>query len=356
LQSPLVYHKGSLFGIDIGSHSAKLAQVRRTGKGVEVMAYGHVDFAPETVVEGVVVDPDSLAKAIKPLLDGGIGGVKFTSRKIATALPIAKGFTRILQLPPMEKKDLEEAVKLEAEQSIPVPETDLYMDHEVIGTTKNDKGENHTDVLLVAAPRAIVDSYVKLFGLLDLEIVAIEVSLMAIARTLIATQPALGPTLIVDFGSESADLAIIDKVIRLTGTIAVGGDQITASLVKNLGITAEQANEIKYKFGVGPSGLQAKVMETINPLLKSLTSEITKAMKYYQDRNLGHQISNVTLTGGGASMPGMAGYLAEGLKGTNVSISNPWSNLITKHVKALDSLEAPMYATALGLALLEVMP
>lgn len=356
MQSPLVYHKGSLFGIDIGSHSAKLAQVRRSGKGVEVLAYGHVDFSPEVVVEGVVVDPESLAESLKPLLAGGVSGVKFNSHKIATALPIAKGFTRILQLPPMEKGDLEEAVKLEAEQSIPVPQTDLYMDHEVIGTSKSEKGDMHTDVLLVAAPRAIVDSYVKLFYLLDLEIVAIEVSLMAIARTLVATQSVVGPTLIVDFGSESADLAIIDRVIRLTGTIAVGGDQITAALVKNLGITTEQANEIKYKFGVGPSGLQAKVLETIAPLLKSLTSEITKAMKYYQDRNLGRQITNVLLTGGGASMPGIADYLTQNLKTANVSVSNPWGNLITKHVKALDSLEAPMYATALGLALIEVMP
>lgn len=356
MQAPLVYHKGSLFGIDIGSHSAKLAQVRQHGKGIDVLAYGHVDFSPETVVEGVVVDPESLAKSIKPLVTTGVNGVKFSPKKIASSLPVAKGFTRILQMPAMEKKDLEEAVKLEAEQSIPVPQTDLYMDHEVIGTSKNDKGEVHTDVLLVAAPKAIVDSYIKVFDLLGLEIVSIEVSLMAIARAIRATQSSSGPTLLVDFGSESADLAIIDQVIRLTGTMPVGGDQITAAMVKSLGITTEQANEIKYKFGIGPSGLQAKVLETINPLLKNLTSEITKAIKYYQDRNPNHQVSTILLTGGGASMPGVVAYLQDNLKGVTINVANPWSNLGTKHVKALDSLEAPMYATALGLALQEVMP
>lgn len=355
LQSPLVYHKGSVIGIDIGGHSAKLAQVRRASKGVEVLVYGHVNFVPESIVEGVVVDPETLAKSLKPLLTESVKS-KVGSHKVATALPVSKVFTRILRLPPMEKSDLEEAVRLESEQSIPVPQTDLYMDHEIIGTSKTAKGEVHTDVLLVAAPRAIVDSYVSLFSLLGLEIAAIEIGLMSIARTLVATQRLDGPSIIIDCGAESADLAIFDKVIRLTGTVKVGGDHITAALVKGLGITTEQANEIKYKFGVGPSGLQAKVLETITPLLKTLTGEITKAIKYYTDRNPDRLVNNVILTGGGASMPGLAEYLASNLKTAKVSLANPWANMITKHVKALDSLEAPIYTTALGLALLEVMP
>jgi len=351
LQSSLVYHKGSIIGVDIGSHTAKLAQVHKSGKGIDVLVYGHIDFGPETVVEGVIVDPENLAKVIKPLL----ANVHGSAHKVATALPVAKVFTRILRLPPMEKSDLEEAVRLEAEQSIPVTQTDLYMDHEIIGTVKTDKGETHTDVLVVAAPRAIVDSYVKLFGLLNLEIAAIEISLMSIARTQTVAQQKGGPVLMIDFGASSADLAIVDGVVRLTGTVGFGGDKITATLAKNLGITPEQANEIKFKFGIGPSGLQSKVMTAINPLLKGLASEITKALKYYKDRYQGQEVKAIILSGGGASMPGLLQYLTENFTAATVSLANPWSNLNTTHVKALDSLESPLYTTVLGLALVEVM-
>lgn len=354
MQSSLIYHKGSLFGIDIGSRSAKLVSVRKTGKGIEVLAYGHADFSVETVVEGIVVDPESLAQTLRPLITQAIGSAKLGTHKVTTALPVSQVFTRILQLPPMDPADLIEAVKLEAEQSIPIPQTDLYMDHEIIGTSKTANGDTHTDVLLVAAPRAIVDSYVKLFGLLGFDIAAIEVSLMAIARTLVYTHQISGPTLIVDFGSGSADLAVFDKVIRLTGTSPIGGDQISQALAKNLGITIEQANEIKYRFGLGPSGLQAKIFEAIMPQLKSLVSEINKASKYYLDRNPNHQITTIVLSGGGASMPGLSQYLSENFKTLKVQVANPWSNLITARVKALDSLSAPMYTTALGLALLEM--
>jgi type IV pilus assembly protein PilM len=161
------------------------------------------------------------------------------------------------------------------------------------------------------------------------------------------------PALIVDFGSTSADLAVYDQVIRLTGTTAGGGDQITAALVKNLGITPEQAGEIKIKFGIGPSGLQSKVVEALSPLLKSLITEMKKAIKYYQDRNPGKQIKSVVVTGGSANVPGLINYLSQNL-GLEVSVMNPWTNLRLKHLKSPPQLEAGLYSTAIGLALAEV--
>jgi type IV pilus assembly protein PilM len=353
LKSPLVYHKGPLLGIDIGSHAAKIVQVRHSGRGVDVVGYGHVSFAPETVVEGIIVDPEGLAQVIQPVLAGSTGA-KFTARRVASALPISRVFTRTMQLPTMEPKDLDDAIRTEAEQSIPVPPSDLYIDHEIIGTSKTDKGETRTDVMMAAAPRAIADSYVKLFKSLNLDLSLLEVSLMSDTRAISAASKSLGPALVVDFGSASADLAVYDGVIRFTGTIAVGGDQITATLVKNLGITAEQANEIKYKFGIGPSGLQAKVLEALDPLLKSLVNEIKKAIKYYQDRAAGKvTINQVIATGGSSNMPGLLDYLTKAL-GVPATLANPWTNLGLKHVKPVDALEAPLYTTAIGLALLEV--
>ncbi len=351
MQAPLVYRRSPLLGIDIGSHSAKIVQLHHSSKTIEVLGYVSINFPPELVVEGIVVDPDAMAKAIAPAFASK--GMKFSAKRVATALPVSKVFTRVLQLPAMEKADLEEAIRLEAEQSIPVPATDLVMDHEIIGSSHTVKGEAQTDVLMVAAPRAIVDSYVKLFNALHLEIAAVEITLMAIARALVTAGGYPTPALIVDFGSTSADLAVYDQVIRLTGTTSGGGDQITAALVKNLGVTPEQANEIKIKFGIGPSGLQPKVIEALNPLLKSLITEMKKAIKYYQDRNPGKQIKSVVVTGGSANVPGLINYLNQNL-GLELSVMNPWTNLKLKHLKPPPGLESSLYSTAIGLALAEV--
>ncbi|WP_446893565.1 type IV pilus biogenesis protein PilM, partial [Acinetobacter sp. NS4_7] len=85
---------------------------------------------------------------------------KITSKRVASALPVAKVFTRVIELPPMNPADLGAAVRLEAEQYIPVPLPDLYIDYEII-----ESKADQIQVLMVAAPRAIVDSYLKLFDL-----------------------------------------------------------------------------------------------------------------------------------------------------------------------------------------------
>jgi type IV pilus assembly protein PilM len=77
-------------------------------------------------------------------------------------------------------------------------------------------------------------------------------------------------------------------------------------------------------------------------------------VKYYQDRNDKQPpISQIILSGGSASMPGLAEFLQEQV-GLTVVLGNPWSQLQTKHVAPPRDIETPMYTTAIGLALREV--
>ena len=255
----------------------------------------------------------------------------------------------------MNSNDLAQAVQLEAEQSVPVPITDLYLDYEIVEETAAKAG-SHIDVKLVAAPRAIVDSYIKLFDLLGLEIAGLETSLNAVSRAMISAGQADQTTLLIDFGSVSVDLCIIKQTIRLTGTVAIGGEFITQTLANTLKITLDQATEIKYKFGIGPSGLQAKVVEALAPQLTTLIREIKQILKYYTDRSeTKDQVQGVILSGGSASMPGLVDYLTKAL-GLPIEIGDPWAGLATDSLPAVSRLEAPIYTTAIGAALQETLP
>src|SRR5690606_28755095 len=99
-------------------------------------------------------------------------------KRIAAALPVAFTYNRVVTLPPMEKKDTAEAIRLEAEQSIPVPIDQLYLDYEIVMTTKDGQRE----ILMVAAPKNIIDSYMQLFQLLDLEVTQLETTINAVTR------------------------------------------------------------------------------------------------------------------------------------------------------------------------------
>jgi type IV pilus assembly protein PilM len=343
----LVYRDRPIFGFDLGTRTVKMLQLKPGGKQLEVLGYGYATFPEEAIVEGIIVDPQEIVAAIKPLMKDMTFG-KITATRAAAALPVAKVFTRMLQLPPMNPADLGQAVRLEAEQYIPVPLADLYIDYETI-----EAGTEKQEVLMVAAPRAIVDSYIKLFDLLNLEVALIESGLAAATRAIVSSTPMDKPTLVADIGSTSIDLTVHDKVIRLTDTIPLGGDTLTQQLMKDLGVGVEQASEIKYKFGIGPSGLQPKVVASLGAPLKKMCDEMRRVIKYYQDRgDARHKIEHIIVGGGSASMPGFLEYMAAQIN-IPVTVADPWAGLGTKHVKAVSKFDAPMYTTAIGLARLE---
>ncbi len=347
MRIPLIYKDQPLFGFDLGTRTAKMIQLKPSGKSMQVLGYGYATFPEEAIVEGIIVDPEEIAEALKPLLRQMSYG-KIMAKRVATALPSAKVFTRVLELPTMNAADLDAAVKLEAEQYVPVPLPDLYIDYEVV-----ERQSERSEILMVAAPRAIVDSYIKLFDLMQLEVAAIESSLTAVTRALLAAAPPEQVTLLADFGSSSIDLAVYDKVVRLTDTIAVGGDTFTAQLVKDLGVTREQASEVKFKFGLGKSGLQPKIDVALKKPIDTVCSEIKRVLRYYAERSANKRsVEAIVVSGGSASMPGLIERLNQELN-MPVSAADPWAGLELKHIQQVSKLEAPMYTTAIGLARVE---
>lgn len=344
MKIPLIYKERPLFGFDLGSRTAKMMQIKAGGKKPQVLGYGYANFPPEAIVEGIIVDPQEIAKALAPLLKQmSFGHINAT--RIAASLPVAKVFTRILELPPMSSGDLDAAVRLEAEQYVPVPLPDLYIDYEIVEQTAD-----QIEVLMVAAPRAVVDSYIKLFELMNLEVAFLETSLSSVVRAIVTSTKLDKPTVVADFGSASIDLAVHDKVIRLTNSIAIGGDQLTEQLVHDLGLPHDRANEIKFKFGLGKSGIQDKIVTSLSHQLGQITTEIKRVMKFYQDRSKDKSaIAQVVVSGGSAAMPGLLEYLEKEL-GVPVVMADPWAGLQTKHIPGVSKYDGPLYAAVIGLA------
>ena len=347
MRVPLIYREKPIFGFDLGTRTAKLVQLKPNRKGYEVLGYGYANFPAEAIVEGIIVDPEEIASALKPLLKQMSYG-KITATRVAVSLPVSKVFTRTLQLPHMEDSDLAEAIQLEAEQYIPVPVTDLYIDHEIIETTKE-----HIEVLLVASPRAIVDSFMKLFEIMNLEVAFIESSLGSVIRSTSADLPKNKTTLVADFGSVSIDLTVFDQVIRLTDTIAVGGDDLSESLVKALGVPMDKANEIKYKFGLDTSDIQPQIMAALDRQLQIIVSEMKRVIKYYAEKGgEKHGVESIVLSGGSAGLAGFPEYLAKQLN-LPVVVSNPWKELKLHRIQEISKRDYAIYTTAIGLAKLE---
>ena len=239
---PYFLRDESVFGLDIGQSSLKVMQLStntnnssKDGKNnTTIIGYGFTNFDKSAQKDGVIVKPEEVAKAALQMFNHHlIGGI--TTRRVAIAVPAYRTFTRSLKLPKLKVSQLREAVELEAEQYISLPLENLYIDYEIVGQT-----DDSTELLVVAVPKEIVDSYLEFAKILGLEVVLIEPTLSSSARLFSLDPQSDVASLIIDFGSLSADISIFDKTVKVTGTVQGGGVNFTESIKNKLGITSEE--------------------------------------------------------------------------------------------------------------------
>lgn len=337
-----------MFGLDIGSSSIKVMQlVNNKGRQQLVRGYGVTAYETSSIKDGVIVDFKSLAASIQNLFKHDIIG-EINTRRVAVSLPASRTFTRAMSLPEIPDNQLMQAVRIEAEQYIPMPIDDLYIDYTIIERT--DKG---VELLAVATPKKIVDSYMLLIRMLGLEPIAFDTTILAAGR-LFRQQIDLNdiPTVLIDFGGSSADITIHDKEIVVTGTIAGGGNAFTEQIAQKLGISKQEAHIVKTKYGLGKSKKQAEIVETLKPRLDALVKEIRRMIRYHEERSGSNQkIEQVITMGGGANMPGLSDYLTDAMR-IPVRTCNPWQNLQLGKLQPPSTVEKSMYVTASGLSLI----
>lgn len=339
------YKDKPVFGLDIGLSSLKVMQVRRDHKSMAVVGYGVTSFSPEVFKDGVLVDPETLAKATYDMFNKHIVG-DITTPRTNMAVPASKTFTRSMTLPKLKPKDLDAAVQLEAEQYIPVAVDDLYLDYSVVSETDKDM-----EVLVVAIPKKIVDSYVTFGRLLGLEIASIETTISAAGRLFMHAEQSDVPTVLIDLGSLSTDITIFDHGLVVTGTVGGGGDSYTNLIAEKLGVTKQEAHVIKTKYGLGVSKKQKEIIEGLKPVLEQLLKEIRRMIRYYEERsNTEKKIAQIVTMGGGANMPGLSDYFTSALR-LPVRMCDPWQHMDFAGLQPPNTVEKSMYVTVTGLAL-----
>ncbi len=347
MNTPVFYKEKPIFGFDLGHNTLKVMQINTSSKQDVVTSYGHIEFDGKAVKGGAIVDVDEIAKQAYTLITKHLVGNLDASR-VTASLPVSNTYNRILTLPSMDKSDLEQAVMLEAEQYIPMPLADLYLDYEIAYT---DEKKKESEVLLVAAPKTVVDSYVKLFDLLGLELALLETSINAVSRAVQHADNTGVPTLIIDFGSVSSDLSVFDGTVRVTGTAEGGGETITDLIAKELKVTKRQAYTIKTRYGFNAGKKQAEILKALDPLLKKLMGEIKKMTRFYEDRSsTKRKIEQIIILGGGANLPGLSTYLTDKVR-LPTRLVDPWHNLSFGNLQPPHKLETTLYTTAAGLAL-----
>lgn len=341
----LIYKDKALFGLDVGTNSIKAMQVENNGK-IEIKGFGMTRFSEDVMKDGEIINFEPIAKAMYELFDKNING-KIDTHRVAATIPAAFAYSRVVSIPAsLSKKEFDEAIKFEAEQYIPIALEDLYIDYSIIGLN----GENR-EILVVAVPKKIVDSYMKLFEVVGLDVASLETTISSASRLISATETSSSPSILIDLGSSSVDLTIYDEYPIVNGTVPGGGDSFTETISTKLGVTINEAETIKRRYGLGISKKQSEIIDALSPQLNLLLKEIKRVVRYYEERTNGKKhISQVITMGGGANMPGLTEYLTDNLR-LPCRMANFWGTFNLHKVSPPAEGERSVYVTVAGAAL-----
>lgn len=334
-------------GLDIGSKSIKVVELDKEGQSFRLRASGIVGHKGKTL-EVLKEDKEFvvLADAIKKLHKEA----RISSREVAIALPETQVYTRTIRFPLLTDTEVASAVKWEAEQYIPIPIDEAIIQHQIL-ERREDTAPPQVSVLLVAAPKLLVEKYARLVEMAGLSLVVVETELVSLVRAL---APQDSTVLIVDFGARSTDIAISKAgQLMFSRSIPTAGEAFTRAVAQALGVEESQAEEYKRAYGLSATQLEGKIRGALEPVFKLVADEMKKAVQFYQSEERGDIPHSAILAGGTAGMPEATSTFTK-LLGIEVVVGNPFAKVEVEPdaVKKLSGF-APFYGISVGLAMRE---
>jgi len=352
--------KPEAFGLDISDLSLKIIKLKKKRGVLGLASFGEAKIKSGIIEEGEIKDEETLAKIIREAI-GKVRGEKLNSKYVIASLPEEKAFLQVIQMPPMTEEELKKAVRFEAENYIPLPIEEVYLDFQIIKPLYNHL--DHLDVLIAALSKKTVDPYVASIKKAGFIPWVLEIESQAISRALVKNEVSPFPLLLIDLGATKASFIIFSGYsLRFTSSIPVSSQKFTEAISRSLKTELAEAEKLKLKYGIKADikNKGKEIFEASIPVLAYLIEKIKTHISYYQT-HVSHEhllpngkgVSKIFLCGGGANFQGLSDFLSSELK-IPVELGNPWINILPEPLKEVPGLsyeKSLSYTTALGLAL-----
>jgi type IV pilus assembly protein PilM len=262
-------------------------------------------------------------------------------------------FTKTISLPAdLAEADIESQVQIEANQYIPFPLNEVSLDFEVLGPSA--RNADLIDILLAASKSENVESRQDAIDSAGLKAKVVDVEAFAIANAFelmrkrdgVSRSEAVG---LFDIGYDLTTLLVIKGgQVIYTRDHPFGGHQLQEEIQRRYDMTAEQAGFFERNENA-PDDFEEEVLE---PFQLNVVHQISRALQFYASSNEYSNISAIYLSGGAASLNGMAAMVQQEL-GMPTRVADPITGLDVAHNVAVTALNrnATNLMIAMGLAL-----
>jgi len=340
----------TLLGIDISSTSVKLIELSRSGSRYKVEAYAVEPLPPNAVVEKNIAELDGVGQAIARVLVKARTSAKHAAVAVAGSAVITKTIEMEAGL---SDDELENQLKIEADQYIPYPLEEVAIDFEVQGVSG--RNSERVDVLLAACRKENVEvreAALSVAGLtakvVDVEAYALERAYGLVVQQIGSDQDDL-TVAIIDIGATMMTLSVLHNGKTIYSRESMfGGRQLTEEIQRRYGLSVDEAGLAK-KAGGLPDDYEAEVLQ---PFKEAVVQQVSRSLQFFFASGQFNDVDYILLAGGTASIPDLDRLIQQKI-GTPTLVANPFAEMALGSKVNAGSLasDAPALMIACGLAM-----
>ncbi len=298
-------------GLDIGSSGVRAVQIeRRRGGSLRLTHRGEVALAPGAVVEGDVADASVVADALRRLWKQA----RLRQRTVAVGLASQRVTVRQIDLPDLPDAELRDAVRLQAQDQLPISIDQALLDHVVVERYAVDDGRQNVRVLLVAAEEEMVERLLAAVITAKLRPIQVDLDAFALIRSL-APAESDQVEIVVDVGASVTKIAVhrggnplFVRMVRL------GGDGATRALQEALDLGWGEAEAAKLDASnamaggadLDPEDERARVL---NDGVQRVITEVRRSLDFFRTQHADVAVKRAVLSGGASLSPPLADRL-----------------------------------------------
>ena len=335
-----------IIGLDIGSSSIKAVELKSTKAGYELVGFGMESLAPDTVVDGAIMDAPQVANAISKIFDAE----RIKTKNVATSVSGHSVIVKRVPLPLMTEDELYDRIPSEASQHIPFDIADVNLSYQLLESM-----DSQMDVLLVAVKKDKILNHTNVLAQVGKTPMIVDIDAFALQNCFeVNYEPDAAQTVaLLNIGASVMNINIVRGGIPLfTRDVSVGGNQYTDALQKELDLSFEDAERLK-KGETLPSVTDEQKQQILRSVSDIVTLEIQKTFDFFRATASGENIQRIVVAGGTARVPGLVDLLREEFA-MPVEELNPFRRVLINPGRHSDDQireYAPRLVIAVGLAL-----
>jgi type IV pilus assembly protein PilM len=335
-------------GLDIGSSSIKMLQVKVTPKAIHLLDFGIEPLPPQTIVDGSIMDQAAVVDAIRRLRTT----LGIRNKVVATAISGHSVIIKKIQVPQMAPEELGAQLQVEAEQHIPFRADEVEMDHQLVNP-RNAQGM--MELLLVAAKKEIIADYTQVIRDAKLQPAVLDVAAFTMQNAFEASYEAVAgeSVALINIGAAISNINIItDGASIFTRDVTVGGGAFTEEIQKRIHVSQEEAEGFKIALSAGASdGVPAGVEAIMNEVAEGMAGKLQRTLDFFLAASSDATLSRMYLCGGSAKVPALQRILAERSR-VPVEIIDPFRRLVVDQTRFdMDFIRAHAAEATVGLGL-----